>query len=141
MNYLKEVVKFSELVSVTKMSTTAQALWYALMYMSNTINWRRPVAISTRSLAAYVHTSQTEIVRARDKLVELGFIKVITHDRSSSFYEMVSLAEKYKHKQYTGDTEMCTEGETSIDTSRSTSIDTSRSTKMSTDMSTDMWRF
>ena len=95
MNYLKEVLKFNNLISVCGITPAEQSLWHALMGICNALGWQKQFTVSLRTLALSTNLSQSGIISARDGLIQKGFLIYTSRGRKTAAYEMVSLIMKF----------------------------------------------
>lgn len=92
MNYLKEINAFYDRQEQTPLSSSAVALWYALMHMNNKTRWKNIFTTPASVLRNKAGLSESSFKRARKELVECGYIEVASQGRGKApVYKMHSL--------------------------------------------------
>ncbi|WP_085524465.1 DnaD domain protein [Tuberibacillus sp. Marseille-P3662] len=74
MNYLRELNAFYNRMETMELSTSAIALWHALMHINNNAGWREQFTVSLSVLSGKSGLSQRMVSKARSELNEKGFI-------------------------------------------------------------------
>jgi len=90
MNYLLEILRFTDFIITNDIPPSSILLWYSLMAINNRCNWKQEFNVSISTLQSLMKYSKSEIYRSRDCLVKLGRIKV--EERSgnqSSVYSII----------------------------------------------------
>ncbi len=93
MNYLKEVIAFSNFAMLNGLSAGQISLWYALMAINNKCGWKEWFSAPRCVLEGQSGLSTSGIKRAREKLLDLGLIEYRPRGRKASEYKMKSLQE------------------------------------------------
>ena len=93
MNYLKEVIAFSNFAMLNGLSSGPISLWYALMAINNKCGWKEWFSAPRCVLEGQSGLSAGGIKRARDRLLELDLIKYRPRGRQASEYKINSLQE------------------------------------------------
>ncbi|MUV37133.1 hypothetical protein JNUCC1_00939 [Lentibacillus sp. JNUCC-1] len=72
MNYIKELNAFHTQIIFTPLSSSAVALWYALMHFNNISGWRKEFTVAASQLQSHSGLKTTSFKRAREELVTKG---------------------------------------------------------------------
>ncbi|VBB05592.1 Hypothetical protein LUCI_0802 [Lucifera butyrica] len=81
MNYLAEILAFSEWKEVNPLPASAIALWYELMAICNKAGWIQEFTVPNGLLQAKCSLSRKEFDHARSVLINFGRIKYKKSDR------------------------------------------------------------
>jgi DNA-binding transcriptional ArsR family regulator len=96
MNYLTEIRLFNEWLETSEVSTSAIALWYALMHIANRSGWREELCIPVSALCLRTKLSRSAIYKERNTLRECGLIDFDVGDgRQSSTYRIIGFEERF----------------------------------------------
>ena len=99
LNYIAEINAFYDEISVEPLSSGQQALWHALMHLNNRLAWREWFTVANKTLELYTCLDRKTILRAREKLVERGFIDVKLNGKKATSYKIISRRERVKMPQ------------------------------------------
>jgi len=92
MNYIKEINAFYDRQEQEPLSSSAVALWYALMHMNNKTRWKNTFTTPGPVLRNKAGLSESSFKRARTELIEHGYIEVSSQGRGKApVYRMHSL--------------------------------------------------
>jgi hypothetical protein len=96
MNYLLEIVAFSEWKEVNPLPATAIALWYELMAICNKCGWIQEFTVSNGLLQIKAGLSRKEFDRARQILMYLGRITYRKSNRvnQAGIYSIIPIVQK-----------------------------------------------
>ncbi len=101
LNYIAEINAFYDEISVEPLSSGQQALWHALMHLNNKLAWREWFTVANKTLELYTCLDRKTILRAREKLIERGFIDVKLNGKKATSYKIISRRERGKMPQVT----------------------------------------
>jgi DnaD/phage-associated family protein len=94
MNYIKEMNAFYDLIEYNPLSSSAVALWYALMHINNKTRWKCEFRVAGTVLRLKSGLSETSFKRARLELKEKGYIDYESKGGNQApVYRMFSLIE------------------------------------------------
>ncbi|WP_100523451.1 helix-turn-helix domain-containing protein [Mycobacteroides abscessus] len=94
MNYLKEINAFYDRLETNPLSTSAIALWYALMHINNKAGWVEWFAVAASVLSVKSGLSDRTITNARNELKVKGYIDFKSRKGNQApIYTLVSLSE------------------------------------------------
>lgn len=99
LNYIAEINAFYDEISVEPLSSGQQALWHALMHLNNKLLWKEWFTVANKTLELYTCLDRKTILRAREKLIERGFIEVKLNGKKATAYRIVSRKERVKMPQ------------------------------------------
>jgi len=104
MNYVLEIVSFNEWLTTNPSVTSNDvALWYALMNINNSCGWKQEFTAAISTIMDKSRLSRDSIYRSRNKLVQLGRIKVKERGGNQSalytIIPIVSLTATQSHTQ------------------------------------------
>ena len=91
MNYLKEILAFTEKLAMDGLSPGQMSLWYALMAINNKCAWREWFSASNKVLELYSGLSLSAIRKNREVLKELGYIDFRFKGQNATEYKINSL--------------------------------------------------
>lgn len=74
MNYLKEINSFYDLLEINPLSSSAIALWFALMHINNKCRWKQEFTVALSVLELKTSLKRKTIERARNELRQKGLI-------------------------------------------------------------------
>lgn len=74
MNYLKEILAFEKWIETCPINSTAQNLYYKLLYLNNNCRWVEWFTVSNETLQAKLSISDKTLDSARKVLIEVGRI-------------------------------------------------------------------
>lgn len=94
LNYLTECRTFFNQIDINSLSTGQIALWFALLNINNVRSWCNEFSVPISTLQAKTGLSRSGIIKARNKLKQLGYIDFTSRSssRKSAIYHMESLA-------------------------------------------------
>jgi hypothetical protein len=78
MNYLKEILAFEKWIETNPINSTAQNLYYKLLYLNNNCHWVGWFTCSNETLQAKLSVSDKTLDAARKVLVEAGRILYVS---------------------------------------------------------------
>ena len=92
MNYLKQITSFyNSLISVS-LSSNAQALYNFLLSVDNSLYWKEKFTSPNSIIMTYLNINSTALLRAREELIENGFIKYKQgNKKDAGIYEIIKL--------------------------------------------------
>ena len=91
MNYLKEILAFTEKLTMDGLSPGQMSLWYALMAINNKCAWREWFSASNKVLELYSGLSLSAIRKNREVLKGLGYIDFRFKGQNATEYKINSL--------------------------------------------------
>lgn len=95
MNYIGEINSFYDRLETNPLSTSAIALWFALMAIANKANWIDTFAVAISVLEVKTSLKKKSIERARNELKQKGFIEWRSRSgNQSAEYSLFSLCVK-----------------------------------------------
>lgn len=95
MNYIGEINSFYDRLETNPLSTSAIALWFALMAIANKANWIDTFAVAISVLEVKTSLKKKSIERARNELKQKGFIEWRSRSgNQSAEYSLLSLCVK-----------------------------------------------
>jgi DnaD/phage-associated family protein len=95
MNYIKEVNAFYNELEVTPLSSSAIALWHALMHICNRTGWMKEFSTSVGTLSLKSGLSERSVSNARNELKTKGFIDFKSRGGNrAAIYRLNMLSEK-----------------------------------------------
>lgn len=74
MNYIKQINAFYDRLETNSLSTSAIALWHALMHINNKAGWQREFSVAVSVLCVKTGLSERTISNARNELKQKKFI-------------------------------------------------------------------
>ncbi|ELK39068.1 DnaD domain protein [Brevibacillus agri] len=93
MNYIRELNAFYDRLETSPLSTSAIALWHALMHINNKAGWIDTFAVAVSVLSIKTGLSERTITNARHELKQKGFIDFQSRKgNKSAMYKMISLS-------------------------------------------------
>ncbi len=92
MNYLKEIIAFSERAAMEGLSAGQISLGYALLAIDNKTGWKEWFTVSRRMLELYSGQTSTSIKKNREVLKELGIIDFKFNGMEATSYKIISQA-------------------------------------------------
>ena len=75
MNYMMQMNNFWTKRRVSRINSNAADLYYALLDVSNSVGWSNNLPDSNTMLAAMTEMSDSALIRARQALIDEGFIR------------------------------------------------------------------
>lgn len=94
MNYMKELNAFYDWLETNSLSTSAIALWHALMHVNNRAGWIEEFGVATSVLCAKTGLSDRAVRNARNELKQKGRIEWKSRrGNQSAVYKIISLVE------------------------------------------------
>ena len=118
MNYILEIKAFYDWLEVNQLSTSAIALWHALMHIANKTGWQDTFTVAIVVLSTKTGLEKQAIYRARAMLQNKGLISFKTRTgNQSAMYQIHSFA-SFK------ETQSNTQSDTLADTQSNTLADT-----------------
>ncbi|SFR15357.1 hypothetical protein [Desulfoscipio geothermicus] len=96
MNYLSEIVAFTEWKEVNQLPASAIALWYELMAICNKTGWQQEFTVPNGLLQIKAGLSRKEFDRARQLLIQAGRINYKKSNRvnQAGKYEIIPFVQK-----------------------------------------------
>lgn len=96
MNYLSEIVAFTEWKEVNQLPASAIALWYELMAICNKTGWRQEFTVPNGLLQIKAGLSRKEFEHARQLLIYAGRIQYKKSNRvnQAGKYELIPIVQK-----------------------------------------------
>lgn len=92
MNYIKELNAFYDWLEINLLSTSAIALWHALMHINNKAGWAEEFTVAASVLCIKTGLSDRTIRNARNELKQKGRIDWKTRKgNQAAIYKMISL--------------------------------------------------
>lgn len=96
MNYIKEINAFYNEIEVTPLSSSAIALWYALLHMCNKSGWKTEFSVPVGTLSLKSGLSERTVSNARNELKTKGYIDFRSRGGSkAALYQMSTLSAKF----------------------------------------------
>lgn len=74
MNYLSELLAFDNWLETNELSSSAIALWFAIMQTANKAGWKNPLTIPISTLEVKSGMERSSVYRARNRLKQAGLI-------------------------------------------------------------------
>jgi hypothetical protein len=104
MNYLMEINAFHDwLTTNPTVKSNEINLWYALMNINNSCGWKKEFAAAVSTIIDKTRLSKDSIYRSRNKLIQLGRIKVKERPgNQAALYSIVSLLDTQSATQING---------------------------------------
>lgn len=101
MNYLQEIVTFTEWKEVNQLPTTAISLWYELMAVCNKCGWQREFSVPNGLLQIKAGLSKKQFELAREILIQKGRIKYRkgNNPNEAGSYTLIPLASDRAQKE------------------------------------------
>lgn len=94
MNYIKELNAFYDWLETNSLSTSAIALWHALMHINNKAGWTDEFGVATSVLCVKTGLADRTIRSARNELKQKGRIDWSSRKgNQSAIYKMISLVD------------------------------------------------
>lgn len=100
MNYLKEIIAFSEYNSINPMSSGQISLWYTLMALNNKCGWREWFSVPNSVLTLNSGLSVSGIRKNRIALQKKGLIDFRFNNKDATEYKINSLVMFKKEEVY-----------------------------------------
>ena len=75
MNYIKQLNAFYELLPTNPLSANSQCLYNVLLHINNKCNWKSEFTVANTLLIAYTSLNISALQRARNSLIQNGYIK------------------------------------------------------------------
>ena len=93
MNYILEIKAFYDTLDTQTLPAGAISLWHALMHVANKTRWKESFTVPLTVLELKTGLTKQSVIRSRDLLAKLGYIKVSAAKGRSetATYSMVSL--------------------------------------------------
>ena len=99
MNYIKQITQFYELLPSNPLSPNAQCLYFYLLNLNNRLGWKKTFTVANSIVAGYTGLDISALQRARNSLVQKGYIK---YEKGKSniagTYEVVEFEVDYKNQ-------------------------------------------
>lgn len=97
MNYLAELRAFYDRLELNPLPSPAIALWHALMSIANKTGWQQEFTVAISILVLKSGLSESAVKRARNRLVQDGFITWKSRNgNQSAVYSINSLVVQYE---------------------------------------------
>ena len=100
MNYLKEIIAFSEYKSVHPMSPGQISLWYTLMAINNKCGWKEWFSVPNSVLSLNSGLSVSGIRKNRIAMQEMGLIDFRFKNKDATEYKINSLVMFKKEEEF-----------------------------------------
>lgn len=98
MNYIKQINAFYDRLETNSLSTSAIALWHALMHINNKAGWQREFSVAVSVLCVKTGLSERTISNARNELKQKKFIDFKSRKgNKSAVYILEDLSETIAH--------------------------------------------
>ena len=93
MNYIEEMNAFNVWITLhPEVSSSAQVLWYVLMYYNNTCSWKKHFSVPMSMLMISTRLTESSVKRARIALQKAGRIRyTVCPGKKATVYEMISM--------------------------------------------------
>lgn len=92
MNYIKELNAFYDRLETNSLSSSAIALWHALMHINNKAGWIAEFAVAASVLCAKSGLKDSMFKKARNELAQKGYIEFKSRSgNQSAQYKLISL--------------------------------------------------
>ena len=101
-NYIKSILAFHRLVELNSLTTGQIALWYALMHINNKCGWPEWFTAPNRTLETHSGLSRPGILKARNRLKQLGLVEISPCGTSATRYKLCDMAESYQDSYQAG---------------------------------------
>lgn len=75
MNYIKQVNSFYELLLINPLNANSQCLYFSLMHINNKCNWLKDFTVANTTLMTFTGLNLSALQRARNDLIQKGYIK------------------------------------------------------------------
>ncbi|CAM4018643.1 DnaD domain protein [Mesobacillus zeae] len=99
MNYIKLINAFYDRLETNSLSTSAIALWHALVHVNNKAGWQREFTVAVSVLCVKTGLSERTITNARNDLKIKGFLDFKSRKGSkSAVYKLSDLSANIAHK-------------------------------------------
>lgn len=93
MNYIKLINSFYDRLETNSLSTSAIALWHALVHVNNKAGWQREFSVAVSVLCVKTDLSERTITNARNDLKLKGYIDFKSRKGSkSAIYTLIDLS-------------------------------------------------
>ncbi len=92
MNYLKEVIAFSERAAMEGLSSGQIALWHALMTINNKCGFAEWFTATSKGIEYYSGLSRSGVYKNREVLKKLGIIDYKFNGMDATEYKMIPLS-------------------------------------------------
>ena len=93
MNYIKLINAFYDRLETNSLSTSAIALWHALVHVNNKAGWQREFSVAVSVLCVKTGLSERTISNARNDLKMKGYLDFKSRKGSkSAMYSLVDLS-------------------------------------------------
>lgn len=100
MNYIREMNAFYDSLEYNPLSSSAVALWHALMHMNNKTRWKSEFRVAGMVLRIKSGLNESSFKRARTELKEKGYIAYEPkRGNQAPVYRMISLIENREDAQ------------------------------------------
>ena len=115
MNYIKQLNTFFELLVINPLDANSLSLYVVLFYINNKCNWKKEFSVANSTLMAFTSLSKGQLDRARNNLVQRGFIKYTKGENKNKapIYTIMDLSIK---NDIQNDTQDDTQDNTQLDT-------------------------
>jgi len=90
---LFHLIKAERSLQVSNSLSAGQiALWYALMYINNSLGWKEWFNVANSPLQSLTGMSREGIAKARNVLKQKGYIDFVSKDRQACNYKLIDIA-------------------------------------------------
>lgn len=93
MNYIKLINSFYDRLETNALSTSAIALWHALVHINNKAGWRSEFTVAVSVLRIKSGLSEKSVSNARNELTQKGYIDFKSRKgNQSAIYQLIDLS-------------------------------------------------
>lgn len=93
MNYIKLLNAFYDQLETNPLSTSAIALWHALVHVNNKTGWRNEFTVAVSVLRIKSDLSEKSVTNARNELKQKGYINFNSRKgNQSAMYQIIDLS-------------------------------------------------
>lgn len=128
MNYLKEILAFERLQDLHQLSAGQARLWYTLLYLNNISGWQEWFTVASSVLENRCSLSRSGIVKARDELIEKGYIEFRSNGRKAGSYHINDLTRLWQNDEPSDGHSQTDDTSSHSETANILSVETSTST-------------
>lgn len=95
MNYIRELRAFHDAQQTRRLDANAKLLWHELMYICNTAGWPEWFDVWSSTLTEHTGLNRSTLGRARDALVNLGYIEIRHNGTKATSFKILSQVRNY----------------------------------------------
>lgn len=127
MNYIKLINAFYDRLELNQLSTSAIALWHALVHINNKAGWLKEFTVAVSVLCVKTGLSERTVTNARNELKTKGYIDFKSRrGNKSAIYSLIDLSESISYK-FSSETSLSVINADSVSESLSDSVSESLS--------------